>query len=65
MLFKNRIKIIELQNRIKELEEKICPCEQHEYIEVDREFISLECGNIDVKKRFKCRRCGKEKIKIE
>ena len=65
MFFKKRDKIIELQYRIKELEEKICPCEQHDYIEIEKDFILLNYGNVITRIKYKCKRCGKEIIKIK
>lgn len=37
-----------LQYRIKELEERLCPCEEHDW-----KYIGMF--------KYKCRRCGKEK----
>lgn len=65
MFFKKKFKIIELENRIKELEEKICPCEQHDYIKIEQNYFIDKYNYPSYKIRYKCKKCGKELIKIE
>lgn len=51
---------ISLKARIAELEEKICPCEQHDYIKVDYEFVGgTGMGDETTIYHYKCRKCGK------
>lgn len=62
MCFNRKLKreIARLQYRVKELEEKLCPCEQHDWVRIDTEYVynGLDC---DALMHYKCRRCGKEK----
>ena len=52
-----------LQNRLKQLEEILCPCEQHEYVVVDIETTYPYMGGPSVeildKRKLVCRRCKK------
>lgn len=51
---------ISLKARIAELEEKICPCEQHDYITIDYEFVGgTGMGDETTIYHYKCRKCGK------
>ena len=49
----------------KELEERICPCEQHDYIGIKKDFILLNYGDVKTRIKYKCKRCGKEIVKID
>ena len=52
--------IVSLQYRVADLEERLCPCEQHDFIEIGREFVPLtNCGEGEFLKTYKCKRCGK------
>ena len=54
------IENISLKARIAELEEKICPCEQHNYIIVDYEFVGgTGMGGETTIYHYKCQKCGK------
>lgn len=59
---------IHLKHRIKELENLLCPAEQHEFVEVARRF-SVEYGTpcLEIKTimRMVCRRCYKTKEVID
>ena len=50
---KLREEVIKLNYRIADLEERLCPCEEHDWKEVDLSTDSC---------RYKCKRCGKVKI---
>lgn len=51
---------ISLRARVAELEEKICPCEQHDYITLDYEFVGgTGRGDEMTIYQYKCRKCGK------
>ena len=52
---KLREEVIKLNYRIAELEERLCPCEEHDWKDVS-------CHRIDSTTaihRYKCKRCGK------
>jgi hypothetical protein len=59
-----RNKIMNLQYRIKDLEERLCPCEIHDWKWIDSRFIDVGLGNIEPIRRYKCQTCGKEKEDI-
>lgn len=52
-----------LQNRLKQLEEILCPCEQHEYVVADTETTYPYMGGQSVeilnKRKLICKRCKK------
>lgn len=50
---KLREEVIRLNYRIAELEERLCPCEEHDWKEVESPVNT---------RRFKCKRCGKVDI---
>lgn len=53
----------DLKHRVKELEEILCPCEQHDFVEVYSEVSHQEiCGFPEaiVIRKLKCKRCRKE-----
>ena len=51
---------ISLKARVAELEEKICPCEQHDYIKIDFELVGgTGRGDETTIYKYKCRKCGK------
>ena len=62
MCFNRKFKeeIIRLQYRVKELEERLCPCEQHDWVMIGREYI-YNAYDVDTVNHYKCKRCGKEK----
>ena len=57
--------IARLTYRVKELEERLCPCEQHQWLVTDLESVYEpdEYGINDETTyyTYKCRRCGKSK----
>ena len=52
---------IKLKYRIKDLEERLGPCEGHDWKLVDTEYRYGRCfGDVDAIYHYKCVRCGKE-----
>ena len=62
MFLKKRMsaEIVRLTYRVKELEERLCPCEQHQWLVTNIEYES-ETDPRDMTEyyTYKCRRCGK------
>ena len=48
--------IVRLTYRVQELEERLCPCEQHQWSVIDNDPIDMTTYYT-----YKCRRCGKTK----
>ena len=54
--------IMKLSYRIADLEERLCPCESHDWVQTGYYFISLTGGyDTDTVYKYRCRRCGKIK----
>lgn len=52
--------IVSLQYRVADLEERLCPCEQHDLIEIGKQFVMTSpYGDGDYHRTYKCKRCGK------
>ena len=67
-MFNNKLKEEnkQLKNRVHELEEILCPCEQHEYIEVGKKLETDTTGGVIdswYKTRYICKKCKKVVIK--
>lgn len=62
MFGRKRLKaeIVRLTYRVAELEERLCPCEGHDWKKVGRRFSMITYGNMETCYRLKCSRCGKE-----
>ena len=60
-MFGKKSKLIQkLQLRIEELEERLCPCEEHDWKQVDSYCTSFTNGlDFDTVYKYKCKRCGK------
>ena len=59
---KMKEKIMQLNYRVADLEERLCPCEDHEWRQVDSYLlISADGIDYDTMVKYKCRRCGKLK----
>lgn len=57
--------IVRLTYRVAELEEKLCPCEQHDWVKLDFRFIGgTGRGDELTMYRYKCKKCGKQKEDI-
>lgn len=68
MLGKRKLKaeVVRLSYRVKELEERLCPCEQHDWVVIRTEFeVVWEGRDADTIRYCKCKRCGKEMYKRE
>lgn len=51
-----------LMYRVAELEERLCPCEQHKWIITRTEYdVGISPGDITTYYTYKCKRCGKTK----
>lgn len=55
---KLKAEIVRLQYRVAELEERLCPCEEHDWKEIG---YKLSFGDFYVSRicTYKCRKCGK------
>lgn len=60
MFGKKQQQILKLQNRVRELENILCPFNQHDFVETDRIY---DGGDPIVS--YKCKRCHKKIIKSE
>ena len=65
MITKRKLKEenIRQQYRILELEELLCPCEDHDWKHIDS-YPYMIYGNIETMHKYKCRRCLKIKESI-
>lgn len=65
-MFRNKRKmeqeIFQLKHRVAELEDRICPCEQHDWKLISTEYVLVDESWADAICNYKCRRCGKTKI---
>lgn len=55
---KLKLRLLEAQYRIKELEERLCPCEQHDWVEIHKEFVMTSSNTMEVLRKYKCKTCG-------
>ena len=56
---------VKLKYRIKELEERLCPCEDHDWKLLSTGYKFGCCAqDVDTIYRYKCTRCGKEKREV-
>lgn len=60
MTTKRKLKdeIVRLKYRVQELEERICPCGQHDYIKIGTDWDDMPAGS-DMICIYQCKRCGK------
>ena len=56
-----RNKIMRLEYRIEELEERLCPCESHDWKQVGSHLQYIAMGEVETIRHYKCRVCGKRK----
>ena len=62
MITKRKLKetVVLQSNRIEELEERLCPCESHQWVKVDYSFVGgTGVGDETTIYKYKCQRCGK------
>lgn len=62
---KLRDEIVRLTYRVAELEERLCPCEEHDWKVIDRRIKFHDFGNTTHIEHLKCKRCGKTKEREE
>lgn len=62
---KLKLRLIEAQYRIKELEERLCPCEQHDWVEIHKEFVMTSDRDMEILRTYKCKTCGKTTKKYD
>ena len=59
---KMREEIMRLKYRVSDLEERLCPCEEHDWVQVGSYYTTYASGyDFDSVYKYKCRRCGKKK----
>ena len=58
---KMREEIMRLNYRIADLEERLCPCESHDWVQVGSSFYTTSGYDFTDVYNYKCRRCGKTK----
>ena len=62
MVTKRKLKDMNMQltNRVAELEERLCPCENHQWVRVNCSFVGgTGRGDETTLYNYKCKRCGK------
>ena len=63
---KLRAKIVKLNCRVQELEERLCPCSQHDWEIIGRGYnVAYGVGDVEIIYRYKCKRCGKTTSTME
>ena len=60
-----REEVTRLQYRVKELEEKLCPAEEHDWKKVDRRCVTVCMDEEVFVTDLVCKRCGKRKTERE
>lgn len=58
---KMREELMRLNYRIADLEERLCPCEEHEWVHIGSNFHTTNGYDFTDIYHYKCRRCGKTK----
>lgn len=58
---KMKDEIVRLNYRIADLEERLCPCEDHDWVQVGSSFHTTDGYVFTDTYKYKCRRCGKTK----
>lgn len=57
---KLKAEIVRLTYRVEELEERLCPCEDHHWKKIDFKFAGgTGRGDEEIIYTYKCKRCGK------
>jgi len=57
---KLKAEIVRLTYRVAELEERLCPCEDHHWRCIDTDWRMLSgVGDTETVYHYKCKRCGK------
>ena len=64
MAFKTRRylkeQIVHLEYRVKDLEERLCPCNSHQLKHIGTRFVHDGFCDLQAVRRYKCKVCGKE-----
>ena len=58
---KMREELMRLKYRVADLEERLCPCEDHDWKQVGTNFFTTDGYDFTDIYKYKCRRCGKTK----
>lgn len=58
---KMKEEIMRLNYRVADLEERLCPCENHDWVQVGSSFHTTDGYIFTDTYKYKCRRCGKTK----
>ena len=61
---KLKAEIIRLTYRVAELEERLCPCEQHDWKRAGVNYIYDGVSGCDAMYSYKCAKCGKKMYSI-
>lgn len=64
-MFISKQEVWYMKQRIEELEQLLCPVQQHDYIEVDRTCEYDSNGERYDVVTYQCRRCLKKKVRTE
>lgn len=60
-MFNKKLKeIMRLTYRVKDLEERLCPCESHDWVKVGYKMLGS-----DPVYRYKCKKCGREERRAQ
>lgn len=61
MVFRRKLKaeIVRLTYRVAELEERLCPCEDHDWKKIGSHDVWLGPMDFETVYHYKCKRCGK------
>lgn len=67
MFGKRRLKeeIVRMTYRVSELEERLCPCEQHDWKKTGVDYIYDGHTSCDSVYLYKCARCGKKMRSVQ
>ena len=58
---KLKAEIVRLTYRVAELEERLCPCEQHDWKHTGTDWeVSVGVDDMEAIYKYKCKRCGKQ-----
>lgn len=57
--------VTRLQYRVKELEERLCPAEDHDWKMTDSHYDMVAPMDVQRVCNFLCKRCGKRKVEYE
>lgn len=64
-MFVSRTEYLTMKHRIEELEEILCPCGQHDWIEGEKEYARFNLNGDDgYTITCKCKRCKRKKVKV-